>query len=171
MGICASELKDLVIKPTLESLGVWSESAESLILATAAQESNGGYHLSPDDEHLGIFQITPETHQRVWDHYLVHDPDLASKVRGFASQREFLQHPHLELITNLSYATAIAWLIYQESNIELPDAANLEEMANIWQQCFHPNQARSLEQFISNANSYVSVNNIKKDDPKNPLAA
>jgi len=71
------------------------------------------YHLNADNgKAYGIFQIDVPSHQRVWDKYLAFNPELASKVRGLASQREFLKQPHLELATNLSYATAIAWAIH-----------------------------------------------------------
>ena len=36
-------------------------------------------------------------------------------MRGLASQRAFLSDPDSELQTNLSYCTAIAWLLYQRS--------------------------------------------------------
>ncbi len=36
-------------------------------------------------------------------------------MRGLASQRAFLTDPDSELQTNLSYCTAIAWLLYQRS--------------------------------------------------------
>jgi len=43
---------------------------------------------------------------------LAFHPDLASRIRGLASQRAFLEDPHSELATNLCYATAIAWVMY-----------------------------------------------------------
>jgi hypothetical protein len=41
---------------------------------------------------------------------------MASRIRGLASQRAFLSDPEGELQTNLSYCTAIAWLLYQRAN-------------------------------------------------------
>lgn len=63
-------------------------------------------------KNYGIFQIDAPSHQRVWDKYLAFNPELASNIRGLASQHAFLKHPHLELTTNLSYATAIAWALH-----------------------------------------------------------
>ena len=42
---------------------------------------------------------------------------MASRVRGLASQRVFLSEPDKELQTNLGYCTAIAWLLYQRSDL------------------------------------------------------
>ena len=54
---------------------------------------------------------------------------MASRVRGLASQRAFLSDPDGELQTNLSYCTAIAWLLYQRAGlaVETPEATG--EMA------------------------------------------
>ncbi len=140
MGICAEELRSYVIQPTLEYLGESSEAAENLLLGTAAQESELGFHLQQGakNQGIGIFQISPEQHRSIWDNYLVRDPDLASKVRGLASQREFLTHPDAELATNLSYATAIAWMLYRQQGVPLPAAGDITAMAERWRSCFHP---------------------------------
>ena len=42
---------------------------------------------------------------------------MASRIRGLASQRAFLSDPDGELQTNLSYCTAIAWLLYQRAGL------------------------------------------------------
>ena len=46
---------------------------------------------------------------------------MASRVRGLASQRAFLSDPDSELQTNLSYCTAIAWLLYQRSGLAVEE--------------------------------------------------
>ncbi len=146
MGICAEEMRRYVIAPCLEHLDDWSLAAENLLLGTAAVESGLGDHLlNANHPGLGIYRITPEKHTQIWDQYLAFCPDLASKVRGLASQREFLNHPHAELTTNLSYATAIAWMIYKSSEKVLPCAEDLTALASLWQQHFLQ-QHSALEQ-------------------------
>jgi hypothetical protein len=139
MGICAKELREYVIRPTLKQIGQYSRAAENLLLGTAAQESGLGSHLKPEHSHgLGIYQISRQRHMKVWDQYLVNLPELASDIRGLASQHEFLEHPHAELTTNLSYATAIAWAVYCQSGVVLPqNADNAEALAQQWLQHFH----------------------------------
>lgn len=104
------ELRELIIRPTLEYLGCHSNAVENLLVAVAQYQSGDMSPRSPSC--LGIYPIDAEAHQKVWDDHLAFDPDLASRIRGLASQREFLIHPHQELCTNLAYATAIAWAIY-----------------------------------------------------------
>lgn len=161
MGICAAEMREYVIRPTLKYLGVDSSVAEELLLGTAAQESGLGFHLKQTRQRaLGVYQIDPMTHHCIWDKYLAFKPDLASKVRGLASQHEFLAHPHQELTTNLKYATAIAWLVYCRSNKPLPTAGDLDGLASFWYKNFHHRPTGSKEEFISHYRELISDKNV-----------
>ena len=148
MGICLDELRQLVIRPTLKHLRSWSPGMENLLLGTAAQESQLGFHLKQGRRHgLGIYQIQPHTHREIWDEYLIDFPALASKVRGLASQRDFLDHPHSELATNLRYATAIAWLIYRAAHVYKVDETHVANMARLWHQHFHHGPTATARDF------------------------
>lgn len=135
MGICGSELLEQVIRPTLLGLNVKSAAAEKLLLGTAAVQSNLGFYLN-SHQGIGIFGISAERHQKIWDEYLAFDEDLASLVRGFASQHEFLKAPHSELVCNLRYTTAIAWMIYQEAGINLHELHTDKDLADCWYRLF-----------------------------------
>lgn len=148
MGICPNELQHLVIRPTLKYLGEYSIEAEKLLVATAAMESGMGFRLKGDKKRLGVFQISPQSHQHIWDKYLAKDPDLASKVRGLASQREFLSHPHAELATNLRYTTAIAWMIYKRKGIPLPNPDDLNAIGKYWRQHYHRRPQATVDEFV-----------------------
>ncbi len=162
MGICAKELRSLVIRPTLTHLGESgqrAEVAENLLLGTAAQESGLGFHLKINRSHgLGIYRIAPKTHLNVWDKYLVKHPNLASSVRGLASQQEFLVNPHAELATNLSYATAIAWMIYRRSEKTLPDPKDVDGLGQYWAQCYHHRPKATAVEFAQRYRHYI-INN------------
>ncbi len=133
MGIYANDLRELVIRPTLQALNEWSSTAENLLLGTAAKESHLGFRMRSDrDNGLGIYCISPQTHVQVWDKYLVTDPELASRVRGLASQQQFLKTPHSELVINLSYATGIAWMIYKRHQLTFVDNSSVNELARCW---------------------------------------
>ncbi len=148
MGICLDELRLLVIRPTLKHLRAWSAGMENLLLGTAAQESQLGFHLKQGRRHgLGIYQIQPHTHREIWDDYLIDHPTLASKVRGLASQRDFLDHPHSELATNLRYATAIAWLIYHSTGADQVEENDVASMARLWHHHFHHGPSASARDF------------------------
>ncbi|SHN00786.1 hypothetical protein [Phytopseudomonas punonensis] len=137
MGIAASDLNQQIIRPTLLYLNRQSTAAEALLLGVAACQSSLGAAL---DNHsgFGLYRITQSHHQHLWDDRLAANPDLASLVRGLASQHAFLGAPHLELTVNLRYATAIAWLLIEHHGQELPAADDLGAQALIWQAVFAP---------------------------------
>jgi hypothetical protein len=114
MYVTAEHLRDQVIRPTLEYMGAWTQAAEAFLLNTAISAPEVGL-FSSRNEGLGLFHITAAQHRDLWDRYLAFNPDFASRVRGLASQRAFLSDPDSELQTNLSYCTAIAWLMQQRA--------------------------------------------------------
>lgn len=127
MYLTVEHLRDQVIEPTLKYLGAWTPSAEAFLLDSAVDAPELGL-FSPRNDGLGLFHITPAQHRDIWDRYLAFKPEMASRIRGLASQRAFLSNPDKELQTNLSYCTAIAWLLYQRSN-PAQDAPATEESA------------------------------------------
>ena len=114
MFVTAEHLRDHVIRPTLKYLGAWSPNTETALLNAVIDAPDLGLFAARKDG-LGLFHITAAQHRDLWDRYLAFNPDIARRVRGLASQRAFLSDPDSELQTNLSYCTAIAWLLYQRS--------------------------------------------------------
>lgn len=166
MGIYANDLRELVIRPTLLALNEWSSTTENLLLGTAAQESNLGFRMQSDkDAGMGIYRISAHTHVQVWDKYLITDPELASRLRGLASQQQFLKTPHHELIINLSYATGVAWMIYKRHHLRLADNFNTHDLAKCWlnyyctrdDQCVQKirGEDAQIEKFIANYKELV----------------
>lgn len=149
MGICGTELLEFIIRPTLRRLGVFAPAAENLLLGTAAVQSNMGFYLS-GAQGIGVFGIDPDSHQAVWDEYLAFNEDLASEIRGFASQHEFLKAPHAELACNLRYATAIAWMMYQRDNVDLGKLQTVQDLADCWHRVFaRKNDQQTPDNFLT----------------------
>ncbi|WP_257285342.1 hypothetical protein [Endozoicomonas sp. SESOKO1] len=158
MGICAKELRHYVVRPALKHLDMWSPTGENLLLGTAAIESGLGFHLKlANHQALGIYQISPRMHRNIWDFFLAPHAELSSKVRGLASQREFLSHPHHELATNLVYATAIAWLIYHRSGIQIEaiDKEDITAMGRLWQKRFHSRNPGTIQSFCESYQTMI----------------
>lgn len=153
MGIAAIELCRHVIRPTLIYLDRHNTCAELLLLGIAASQSSLGAELDSRLGH-GLYGIPDLRHRYIWDHYLALDPELASRVRGLASQHAFLSSPDLELTVNLRYATAIAWLLIEAHHPSLPTEDDGLAMARIWRTVFQP-QGR-LEHFMNAWNASVA---------------
>ncbi len=115
MDISKQELRDKIIHPTLKYLGKEGVAVENLLVAIVTQKHpvhKNNKKLATHNKGLGPYNININSHLMVWDKYLAFNPDLASRIRGLASQHAFLEDPHSELATNLCYATAIAWVLY-----------------------------------------------------------
>ena len=141
MGIAACDLSQHVIRPTLVYLQRHSATAEAMLLGAAACQSALGSVLNTPQGH-GLYRISAQHHQILWDQYLAFNPELASRVRGLASQHAFLEAPHLELTVNLRYATAIAWLMIERENLALPHADDVLAMGRIWRKVFQPHASQ-----------------------------
>ena len=154
MLFAADEFRQLIVRDTLKAIGEWAPTHENLLLGTAAQESSMGLSLKRG-RLLGIYHISPNTHRSVWDKYLLHHPDLASQVRGMAGQHSFIRDPHGELISNLKYATAIAWLIYRRAEEVLPEADDIPGLARYWHRHFRSKASASVEEFITSYQDHI----------------
>lgn len=167
MGIYASDVRELIIKPYLQSLGEYSEVAEQLLLGTAAQESALGLHCyCTQTKGLGLYRMTAEKHQELWDTYLVQFPDLASLQRGLASQQQFLKNPHGELASNLTYATGMAWMVYRRSMIDTSKPLEIPTLAQFWAGYFDNGTGcpRNVDEFM------LSYRTLVLDDSKKLVA-
>lgn len=158
MNIDIGSLQDWVIHPCLLHLGLDNRQCEQLLLGTAARESALEIHGQCPRGGLGLYRISPARHQWAWDQVLIHNPEQASRVRGLASQQQFLQNPHGELVANLAYATAIAWVIYQGGGVNPEQLTGLPAMALAWQNAFNNQDyrgERDTSSFIASYHRWV----------------
>lgn len=133
-GLDPRQFRHFVVRPTLKAIGLWSESAEELLLMTAAHESGGLRYLDQVTHRgdvtygpaYGLYQIEAATHADVFENFLKYRPDLKEAVATFrAPAPEAVR----QLITNLAYATAIARVIYFRDSHPLPAADDAEALA------------------------------------------
>ena len=151
MSIRTEDLRLYVIRPTLEHLQLSSQAAENLLLGTAAQESQMGYYLHQlNGPALGIYQIEPATHQDVWQNYIDYRAPLSKKLLALGAMRES------SLVTNLSYATAIARIIYLRVNAPLPEADDIAGLAQYYKTHYNTVKGKAtVEEFIANYQRYI----------------
>lgn len=148
-----SELLEWVIRPTLKRLDYGRNDAavENLLLGTAIVESQGLTFLKQvNGPALGFYQIEPETHEDIWDSFLAFRPDLASKVRSFASQRWFVesnQAMNNELVTNLAYSTAIARIHYLRVAEAIP--SDIEGQARYWKAHYNKSGKGTTQHYLA----------------------
>ena len=156
MHICPAQLKHWIIRNTLQLLDDYSPSIENLLLGTLLQESQLTNQWGRCNR-FGLYQISSHAHRRVWDEYLINHPALASTIRGLAGQHSFLHSPDRELIGNLPYATAIAWMIYRP-HVDIRNPLSINQMATIWKRHFHPDRSGKKSVFISDLRQCLESN-------------
>ncbi|MGI9285586.1 MAG: hypothetical protein ACR2P1_09365 [Pseudomonadales bacterium] len=147
MDAYALQLLNYVIRPTLHHLGIADAETKAWLLLGTATVATASSAVRPYAKHFGIYTITHADHVRIWDEFLANDADLASTVRGLASQHRFLQQPDEELNTNLAYATAIAAMFYEESISTWPHTAEPACLGSLWARGFWPHMDRDAAEF------------------------
>lgn len=155
-GIKKSDLLEHIIRPALDNLGMEGEAAENLLMGTAAHESLMGHFLKQDGgPALGIYQIEPDTHADLYDHFLSYRPGLQERVDLVCRGRvTFVREK--ELVSNLIYATTIARLIYYRVAEKLPDADDLSGLARYWKKYYNTELGKgTVEDFKHHYKDFV----------------
>jgi hypothetical protein len=127
-GLDPIQFRDVIVRPTLQRIALWSPAAEALVLGTAIHESGLKYlRQVGGGPGRSFYQIEPATHADVWANYLQHWPPLAQAVSILAATRT-----DDELEINLAYATAICRLLYRRAAPPLPAADDIDGLAAYW---------------------------------------
>lgn len=137
-----AHFRHVIIRPTLKYLGLWSPSAENLLLGTALVESGLFYmRQHGGGPALGFYQIEPATHKDIEDRFLLLDrnADLHSKVLALKAPVPSAQE---QLISNLTYVTAIARLKYLMDPQPLPAADDVWQLAQYWKRVYNSELGR-----------------------------
>lgn len=153
MSINTKQLIELIIRPTLQDLGLYSLSAEQLLAGTCAQESGMGTYIKQVGKGpaLGIFQMEPLTHDDLWENYLSRG-DLWLKVCHKYGDTEAK-----DMIYDLSYACAMARIHYLRIKEPLPPADNIPALAAYWKRYYNTALGKGKEsEYIANWNKYCS---------------
>jgi hypothetical protein len=149
LGIDVGQLRELVIRPTLQDLGLWSPVAENLVLGTGIIESRLKYlkQLGAGPA-LGVFQMEPFTHNDIWRTTLWGTP-LGTRVGNLIRPFNGIAPDPTNMVWNLRYAAAMCRAHYRRIREELP-SNNAIELARYWKRYYNtPLGAGSVEKAIS----------------------
>jgi len=129
------QIRDYIVRPTLEEIGYYSKSAERLIIGTGLAESGFKYvrqlHKGPA---RSWYQMELATHDDIWRNFLKFKKQVESGV-------EHLLVPGLtraqQLHGNAYYATAMCRVHYLRVPARLPDADDLNGLAEYWKKYYN----------------------------------
>lgn len=132
----ATYFTELVIRPSLQQIGLWTPAAEELLLGTALVESDLLHRIQiGGGPARGLFQMEIETHDDIWNNFLKYKSYLAKAITSLQSSPKANRHTDLE--TNDKYACAMARLVYYRKPSALPKAGNINAMAAYWKQHYN----------------------------------
>lgn len=130
------QLKELVIEPALQDIGMLSDEATYLLLFTCAVESNGGTYLKQiKGPALGIYQMEPATYNDIWHNYIVFKQQL-SLMLGH-NFNAFRIPSEDRLIYDLRFASAMARIHYVRVKEALPGATNVEAIYDYYKKYYN----------------------------------
>ena len=118
-----SEIKWGLIAPTLEKIGLYSDTALNLVTGTGLVES--GYRATNQvggGPALGWFQMEPVTHDDIWRNYLAYRPELGKRLRSIPGVSQNTgSWPSVHILQyNPAYAVAMCRVKYLRSPSPLP---------------------------------------------------
>jgi hypothetical protein len=151
------QFRNLVIKPALKAINLYSPAAEELVLGTALQESRLKYlHQLGRGPALGLFQMEPRTHNDIWTNYLRGKPDLAGALQRLAHK----PGPDA-MITDLLYAAGMCRVHYRRVPAALPAEGDFEGQAAYWKKYYNTIYgAGTEEEYLENWHAYSGVGNL-----------
>jgi hypothetical protein len=154
----AGDFREIVVRPALKAVDLWSEFAEELLMGTAAQESQFEALEQKRGPALGVFQIEPKTHQDLYASYLTYRPELEDKALYWSSSHRRGRAPDDdELAWNLRYAAVICRLVYYRRPRPMPSAVTPNALAECWKTDYNTNLGDGTrEQFLANYQRLVA---------------
>ena len=154
-----NQLKEIIIKPTLISLGFYSPSAVNLVLGTAAQESQLGQYIIQEKigfrGGIGIYQCQAPSFMMIWDKMVAPNNVMRSRIKLLTG---YDGRPQPErMASDLLLATAICRLYYAAINSALPPPDDIEGLAHYWKTYYNRDGKGTVEQFVDNYKRLVTV--------------
>ena len=150
-----TDLRDTVVRPTLDRLGLGSPAAVALVLGTAVQESGlGALKQLGGGPAKGFWQIEPFTHDDVTARIVTRYPPLHERLSEIVG----LWPSRIEqLSTNLCYGAAICRLKYYLDPEPLPAADDIDGLAAVWKRIYNsPKGKGAPEQWAKNFRAHVA---------------
>lgn len=125
--IAIHHFRELIVRPALDKLQLYSIDREELLVITCAQESLGGTYLMQNDAlgypkgpALGIYQMEPVTYRDLFANYLWYNTYLWVRLMGVIGSPINYTPPPSLLYVNSHFATAVACLQYYRFKEPVP---------------------------------------------------
>lgn len=135
------QVREYIVRPALQRIGLWSPAAEVLVYGTGLVESDGYRWLDQTTPGpgpaYGPWQMEEPTHDDIWLRYLIGQTDLADTLLRMAGYGIVTKPPVLALHGNLFYGAAMCRVHYRRVKPALPAADDPAGMAAYWKQHYN----------------------------------
>ena len=173
--ITITQLRQDILRPALESLELYSEDREELLIATAAQESHcGEYVRQVCGPALSMWMIEPITYHSLWNNF-IRLPKNKELLRNLLTSNGWwdnskLENHHIpnaeEMVTNLRFAAQMAAIFYLDVPVRLPKASDLNAIWAYYKKYYNTEQGAATEsEFISNYYKFAKKGNGGANGP------
>lgn len=137
-----NQLREYVIRPALQRIGLWSVAAEQLVYGTGATESGGYVFLDQTTPGpgpaYGFWQMEEPTHYDLWTNYLAGQPSALRDVLFQMAGAARLPIPDVTTLHgNMFYAAAMCRVHYRRVRQPLPEAGDAFGMASYWKKYYN----------------------------------
>lgn len=145
----SGQLANLIIKPALQDLNLFSEPMCQLLLFTCALESVGGTYIHQiNGPSLGIYQMEPATYNDIWTNWIAAHQNL---------RLQFLHHFNASvmpdehrLIYDIRFATAMTTIHYARVHEAIPDP-NFDTMWDYYKRYYNTSKGKADQDHALNA--------------------
>lgn len=155
--INAKQLRELIVRPALKGIGLWTQEAEDLVMGTAAQESRLHYLDQIDKAGkpgpaYGLWQMERITHDDIWRAYLNKNvrTDMRARLLSVACMADKSLIPPVEALAyNLRYGALMCRVHYLRKPGAIP--STLQGQAAYWKKHYNTRLGKGKpEEYVKN---------------------
>lgn len=159
MSISSYQLRELIIKPALFAIGLYSENATELMMLTAATETGLGTFLRQQNVPnnigaYGIYQMETMAYDDIWDKVILPNQPLRLKMKLYL---QYDNKPTVQrLISDLALCSITARLYYHRVKEPLPMYTDIHGMAAYYKKYWNTDKGSNTpEKAVNDYMRYV----------------
>jgi len=149
--INVEQLRDEVVVPALEAIGMFSPAAVNLVVSTAAAESELCFlRQYPEGPAVGLWQMEPATYDWLALDYLARRADIRAKFLRMVTTGDRMPEAD-EMVWNLRFGAAMCRLRYWTVPESLPAADDVEALGEYWKKHYNTENGKgTVAHFLRN---------------------
>jgi hypothetical protein len=145
----AGQLANLIIKPALQDLAIFSDDMCQLLLFTCSVESVGGTYIHQvNGPALGIYQLEPATYNDIWTNWIKDKQGL--KLQLLHNFNAPVMPDENRLIYDIRFATAMCAIFYSRVHENIP-ASTFEAMWDYYKRYYNTSKGKADQEHAMNS--------------------